>query len=98
MTSGLAGEMESPILPISPFGMPVIILFHETPPSVVLYSADSGPPPTYIYTFRCRWWAAAYSTFGSRGSIWISLNPVFSLTHKLFFHVLPQFVLFYIPL
>ncbi len=38
--------MASPMRPISAFGSPLFILFHDEPPLVVLYNPDPGPPPT----------------------------------------------------
>ena len=42
--SGLAGEMDRPMRPSSSVGRPLVTLLHETPPSVDLQIALSGPP------------------------------------------------------
>src|SRR5438876_6498079 len=48
-----------------------------------------GPPPLKPYAFRSRWYVAAYSTFGSRGSIVRSVAPVNGSTYRTFVHVRP---------
>jgi hypothetical protein len=78
--------------PISSFGRPLVILRQVLPPSVVLWSDDSGPPSISVKTWRLLCHAAASSTSGSRGSITTSVTPVFSLTVSTAVQVLPPSV------
>jgi hypothetical protein len=90
--SGSTGETARPARPMSSSGRPFVSFRQLAPPSVVLYRADSGPPPIIVHTCRRLWCAAAMRTSGSRGSMTTSATPVFSLIVRTAFQVLPPSV------
>src|SRR5262245_16952707 len=83
------GDVSRPIRPTSPFGSPPLSLIHVAPPSRVRKIALPVPPPLKPHAARCRWYIAAYTVSGSRGSIARSVAPVFASTKSTFFHVWP---------
>src|SRR5258706_1140563 len=56
-----------------------------------------GPPPLKPHALRWRWYIAAYSVSGVRGSITRSVAPVLSSTNSDFVHVAPPSVVLNTP-
>src|SRR5262249_8754835 len=83
--------------PSSTVGRPVFSFVQLLPASVDLYSALSGPPLMRVQTGRRRWYAAAISTSGLRGSSTTSVTPVLALILSTHCHDLPPSVVLYRP-
>src|SRR5581483_2125654 len=95
--SGFDGATARPMRPRSTVGSPALSFVQLAPPSVERYRALSGPPSMSVQTCRRRWYAAAISTSGLRGSSTTSVTPVFSLMDSTHFQVLPPSVVLYRP-
>src|SRR6185437_10189690 len=78
-------------------GKPPPTLFQVRPPSVDLKMPPSVLPLSSVHGLRCMVHIPASNTFGSDGSIWMSLAPVVSLTYSTFFQFLPPSVVMNTP-
>src|SRR5882724_1227423 len=77
---GLAPDTATQMRPIIPAGRPWlrVISFHVSPPSVLLYNPEPGPPLDMVYSVRKASHSAANITLGLDGSIEMSIAPVLS--------------------
>ena len=96
-TSGFCGDTARAMRPRFSAGSPSFSRVHVLPASVLLWMPASGPPPISTPTCRRRWYVAAYSTSGSRGSMHTSVTPVSSPAVSTAFHVFPLSVVLYSP-
>ena len=91
---GFAGETDTPILPMSPLGIPGLNVssVHVSPPSVLFQSPLRPAPASIPQGVRWNFHILAYRMRGLVTSIDRSAAPVLSSRNSTFFHETPPSV------